>query len=151
MCHSERSEESAVSYSANMQIPRYARNDKREDMKSAHAFDEGNFVNFFQRGQPDPYFVERGLTEKTHTLIAGGAPDLGCRLLQQNHLADTVAQVQQFVDRGPSAESGAGAFDAALSFVEVDLGPGLRIETAGLHDFRGIVRCRAAGFANQSH
>src|SRR5580704_6957040 len=134
-----------------MQIPRCARNDKVKKMNSAHAFDECDFVDLFQSGQPDPYFVERGLTQEAHALIARGAPDLGRRLLQQNHLADAVAQVQQFVDGSSSAESSAGTFDAALSFVEVNLGPGLGIETAGLHDFRGIVRCRAAGFANQSH
>ena len=36
----------------------------------------------------------------------------------ENHLADAVAQIQQFVDRGSAAEARAAAFEAARAFVE---------------------------------
>src|SRR5580692_3355347 len=117
----------------------------------SHALDEGDLVNLFQRRQPDSHFIQGGLTQESHTLIAGSSPDLGGRLLQQNHLANAVTQIEQFVDRRSPAESSAGAFNATLPLIEVDLGPGLRIQPAGLENLRGIVRGRTAGFANQSH
>src|SRR5580692_12367520 len=89
----------------------------------SHALDEGDLVNLLQRRQPDSHFIQGGLTQESHTLIAGSSPDLGGRLLQQNHLADTIAQVEQFMNRRSPPEPRPGAFNAALSFVEVDLRP----------------------------
>src|ERR1700674_585260 len=117
----------------------------------SHAFDEGDLVNLFQCSQPDSYFIQSGLTQEPHALIASGSPALGSALLQQNHFADTVAQIEQLVDGSSPAESRPSTFNAALSFIEVDLRPHLRIEAAGLENPGGIVRFRGAGFENQPH
>ena len=63
---------------------------------------------------------------KRHAFFARRALDFRSRPLVQNHLADAVAQIQQFVDRRPAAESGAAAFDAARAFVERQLAPFVR-------------------------
>ena len=65
----------------------------------------------FKGGHSQPHLVEGRLAQEAHAFFAGGAADFRGRLLGQNHLADAVAQVEQFVDRGPAAEPGAGALD----------------------------------------
>src|SRR5271170_6394382 len=67
---------------------------------SAHGLDKGDLVDLFQSGETAPYLVERRFPEEAHALFTGGFPNLRSRLPIQNHFADTVGQIQQFVDRG---------------------------------------------------
>ena len=86
-----------------------------------------------------------------HAFLARGAANLAAGLLGQNHLAHVVGQLQQLVDRRPSAEAGTRALDAALSFIERDVRPFLRIQSAGLQLFDGIVDLFLAELADQPH
>ena len=92
-------------------------------IRSAERLDERHLVDFLQGGKPAPHFIERRLAQEAHTLFASGAPDLRSRLLRQNHLADPVRQIQQFVNGCPATETSAGALDAALTFVQRHLRP----------------------------
>src|SRR5437764_12359066 len=97
-----------------------------------HAFDKCDLIDLLQCRHAQPDFVERRLAQEAHTLFAGGAPDFRGWLFGQNHLADAVTQIQQFVNRTAPAEPCTGALDTPLPFVERHLRPLLRIETAGL-------------------
>src|SRR5258708_11215194 len=117
----------------------------------SHALDEGHFINLFQRGDPVSNLVEGGLAQESHSLVAGGTADFGGWLLGQDQLTDTVAQVQQFMNRAAASEPGTCALNAPLSFVERNFRPLLGIESAGLQHLRWIVNLGAAGIANHSH
>src|SRR5262249_12639262 len=58
------------------------------------------------------------------------SPDLRGRTPVQNHFPDALGKVQQFVDGAASAESGAAAFKASLTFVKSDRGPVYRAQSA---------------------
>src|ERR1035438_8246141 len=86
-----------------------------------------------------------------HAFALGGAANLAAGVLRQSDLAHVVGHLQQFVDRGPSAEAGVRALDATLSFIERSVSPFLRIQTAGLQLFDGIMDLFFAEFADHSH
>src|SRR5438105_14390851 len=81
-------------------------------------FDEGDFIDLFQRGNARLYFIKRRLAQEAHSLVTGGATDLRGRLLGQDHLADAIAEIEELVDRRASLEAGAGAFDAAFTLAK---------------------------------
>src|SRR6185312_2557473 len=115
----------------------------------AHGLNERDFVDFLQRGQSRPDLVERGLAQKAHTFLPRRAPDFRSRLLAQNHFANAVAQVQQFMDGCASAEARPRAFNATLPFIEGNLRPLLRVETAGHQHVGSVMHRGAAVLANQ--
>ena len=94
---------------------------------------------------PAANLVQRRLAQEAHAFIAGRAANFGCRLFGQNHLANAVAQIQEFVDRATAAEPRTRAFDATLPFVERYLAPLRRVETAGFQDIIRIFDSRPAG------
>src|SRR5437773_2659972 len=75
---------------------------------------ECDLVDFFQRRNPRKYFLERGIAEERHTFIMGGALDFGCGPPLDDHFANVIGKIQQLVNRGPAAESGAVAIEAAF-------------------------------------
>src|ERR1700756_1547938 len=83
-----------------------------------HSLNKCNLVDLLQRGHSQPDFIERRFAQESHALFSCCTPDLRRWLLRQNHFADPVAQIQQFVDRGSSAESCARALDTARTFIE---------------------------------
>src|ERR1051325_11302717 len=55
------------------------------------------------------------------------------------------------MDGRTSTESGPGAFDAALAFIEGNLSPLRRVEAAGFEDFRRVMDDCAALVTDQAH
>src|ERR1700728_3468795 len=105
---------------------------------SAHGLDEGDLIDLFQCGHPEPDFIERRLAQKAHTLVACSAANLRGRPPRQNHFSDRVAQIQQFVNCGSSSEASACALNASRALVEWNLRPLRRVEAAGFEHIRGI-------------
>ncbi len=89
-------------------------------------FDEGDLVDLLQRGDAGFDFGQRRFPEEMHTVFACRLANLRARPLFENHLANAVGQLQQFVNRGSSPEAGAGTLDAAFAFVEHDAFIGVR-------------------------
>src|SRR5580700_9821424 len=75
-----------------------------------HALNEGDLVDFLQRGHAQPHFVQGRFAQEPHTLLTRCTADFRRWLFNQNHLPDAVAQIEQFMDRSTSAESCSGAF-----------------------------------------
>src|ERR1035441_8583341 len=78
--------------------------------------DKRDLVDFPQGGDPHPHLFHRRIAQERHAVFLGGALDLRGGAAVQNHLANAVRQVQQFVDRRAAAEAGAAALAAAGAF-----------------------------------
>src|SRR5437773_12300882 len=82
------------------------------------AFDEGDLVDFTQRGDAEHDALDSRFAEKAHAFFAGRLFDFRSRPLLQNHLPDGVAQVQQLADRRSADIAGPAALDAADALVK---------------------------------
>src|SRR6266436_4250951 len=118
---------------------------------SAHGLDKGDLVDFLQSGESAAHFVQRRFAQEPHAVFAGGAPDLRRRLSIQNHLADPVGQIQEFMNCRPAPESRPRALDAALPLVQRNLRPLLRVQTARLEHVIRIMHSHPAGIADDSY
>src|SRR5712692_444866 len=116
-----------------------------------HALYERDLIDLLERGQANSHLIQGGLAQEPHAFFAGGAAYFRGRLLGQDHLADAVAQVQHFVNRAPSPEPRTRALDAALTLVEGNFRPLLRIESAGFEHFWRIMHNGTAGITDQPH
>src|SRR5215472_13177189 len=94
------------------------------------SFDERHLVNLLERCYTGAHFLDRGFTQKPHPLFARYTFDLRRRALVQDHFANPLAQVEQFVDRGSSAESRSSAFETAWAFIEREISPLVGLEAA---------------------
>src|SRR5256886_14628953 len=130
---------------------RYPRSDSSLIPWLAHALDKRDLIDLLQSSQSQPDFVQRRLTQEPHALFARCTPDFRRRLLSQNHLANAVTQIQQFMDRRAASKPRAGALNTPLAFVERHLRPLLGIKTAGLKHVRRVMYHRAAGITDQPH
>src|SRR5208282_1062804 len=90
---------------------------------SAHGLDKGDLVDLFQSGKSAAHLVQSRFAQEAHAFFAGGFPDFRGRPLLQNHLANTVGQIQKFMNRRPSLESRPRALNTSLSFVQRNLRP----------------------------
>src|ERR1700679_457510 len=95
----------------------------------SRCLDKRYLVDLFQCRQPAPYAVNRRFTQKRHSFFLRQLPDLAARLLFQNHLADWIGQIQQFVDSCPSPVTCAAAFDASGAFTKIELAPFLKVKS----------------------
>src|SRR5215471_6848784 len=93
--------------------------------------DKGNLIDLFQRGDARAHSVQCGFTQEAHALFAGGSPNLRRWLSLEYHLANAVAQIEQFVNRRTSAVTRTGALDTSWAFVERHCIPLLGIQSAG--------------------
>ena len=71
--------------------------------------------------------------------------------LVQNHLADALGQVEQLMNRGPAAESGAAALEAARALVEGEVAPLRGIEAAFDQVLIRVVHPLLAVVADDAH
>src|ERR1035438_10494623 len=62
-------------------------------------FDECHFVDLAQGGDTQPQFLHRRFAQERHALFARRALDLRRWPPVENHFADVVREVQQFVNR----------------------------------------------------
>src|SRR5215469_14316439 len=113
--------------------------------------DKGNLIDLFQRGDARAHSVQCGFTQEAHALFAGGSPDLGSWLPFQYHLANAVAQIEQFVNRRTSTVTSTGALDTSLAFVERHCTPLLEIQSAGFQNVGWIVNRTTTGIADHAH
>src|ERR1039457_4584623 len=66
--------------------------------------DKRNFVDFPQGGDPPAHLLHRRIAQEGHAVFLGGAFDFRSGAAVQDHFADAVRQIQQFVDRRAAAE-----------------------------------------------
>src|SRR5260370_3533271 len=92
------------------------------------SFNERHLVDLFERRDAEVGFFDRRFPEERHALVSRHAFDFRRRTLVENHFADVLAQVEQFVDGGAPAEPGAAALEAARAFIELDVAPLLQVE-----------------------
>src|SRR5665213_3100178 len=91
----------------------------RMDIRCAASnLDEGDLVNFLERGHAPARLLERRFAEECHALFASRAANFGGRTAVQNHFTDTLRQIQQFMDRAAAAESRATAFKTSGALVK---------------------------------
>src|ERR1035441_7577097 len=69
-------------------------------------FDERHLIDLAQGGDTEAQFLHCRFAQEGHTLFARRPLDLRRRPPVQNHFADLVREVQQFVDGRTSAEPG---------------------------------------------
>src|SRR6202030_527534 len=77
---------------------------------------ESHLIDFFQRSDAFADLVQTALAQRDHAFFAGDAFDLGCGPAINNHLADTIGEVQELADGRAAVESRAGALQAAGAF-----------------------------------
>src|SRR5436309_3141063 len=82
------------------------------------SFDEGDLVDFAQRGDAEYDALDGRLAEKAHAFFARRLFDFRRRPFLENHLPDGVAQIQQLADRGAAHIAGPAALDAADALVK---------------------------------
>src|ERR1019366_10106703 len=75
-----------------------------------------NFVDFPQGGDSPAHLLHRRIAQESHAVFLGCALDLRRRAAVQDHFANAVRQIQQFVDRRAAAEARAAALEAAGAF-----------------------------------
>src|SRR5208282_5107944 len=121
------------------------------EVPSAHGLDKGDLVDLFQSGDSAAYLVQRRFAQEAHALVAGSFSYLRGRPPLQNHLADAVGQIQQFMNCRPAPESRARALDAALAFVQRDLRPLDGVQTTRFEHVIRIMHGRPAGIADDPH
>src|SRR5689334_12282605 len=85
---------------------------------SALTFDKRDLVDLLQRRDAILHPVNRRFAQERHAFLAREPFNLRSRAPGQNHLADLLAQIEQFVDRGSPAEPCAAALEAAGAFVK---------------------------------
>src|SRR3954471_3193504 len=93
-------------------------------------FNKGDLVNLLQGGDAEFRFVDGGFAQERHSLFARQALDFGGGTAIENQLADSFAQVEQFVDGSTAAEARAATLEASGSFVKRYAAPLFRIESA---------------------
>src|SRR5262252_2117261 len=98
--------------------------------KKPSSFDERHLVDLLQCSHATARFVESRLAQECHAFIARNALDLRSGALVQNHFADVLAQVEQFVDGGTASETRAAAFKATRTLMEGHMAPFFWIQTA---------------------
>src|SRR5581483_9280247 len=116
-----------------------------------HGLDKGDLVDLLQRGQPFSHFIECRFAQEPHTFVARSPTNFGRRLFAENHLADAVAQVEQFVNRGTASEARTGTLYAALALIKWNLRPLFGIQPACLHLLGRVVHYGTAGIANDTN
>src|SRR5687767_13554916 len=87
-------------------------------LRAADSFDERHLVDFAQRRLAEQHLLDGALAKEPHALGTGGFLDFRRRAFGENQLADVVAEIEQFADRGPAAIARAAAFHAAGAFEE---------------------------------
>src|ERR1017187_983646 len=92
--------------------------------------DKRNLVDLFQRRNSLPHTLDRRIPKEAHPLLLRLLANLAARLLRQQHLANLVVQLQQFVDRRPAAKTRARALHASWPFAEVEAAPLLGLQPA---------------------
>ena len=100
-------------------------------------FDERDLIDFLQRGDSRraPFRAPiRAGTSCPSSRAARRISEAGP--LVENHFANLLAQIQQFVDRAAAAESGAAAFEAAGAFVKRDVAPFVQVRVRSPSDTR---------------
>src|ERR1700721_5545 len=115
---------------------------------SAHGLDKGDLIDLLQGCKSTAHLVQCRFAKEAHAVFAGGAPDFGSWLPLQNHLAYAVGQIQKLVNGVASAESGAGAPDAALTLIQRALRPNFRVEAARFEHLIRIMHGGAARIAD---
>src|SRR6185503_19751582 len=68
-------------------------------------FDKRDLIDLFQGRDALASFRERRIAQEGHALIAGGAANFGRRALVENHFADFLVKVEEFVYRATAPES----------------------------------------------
>src|ERR1700686_4512800 len=84
---------------------------------------ESHLVNFFECCDAFANFCKAALAQRDHAFFAGDALDLGRGPAINNHLADTIGQVEELADCRATVESCSGAFEAAGAFDQRDCRP----------------------------
>src|ERR1039458_7339939 len=92
--------------------------------------DKRDLVDFPQGGDPPAHLLHRRFPQEGHAVFPGGALDFRGGAAVQDHLADAVRQVQQFVNRRTSAEACAAALEAAGAFHHRHVAPFIGVEPA---------------------
>src|SRR5882724_4930252 len=92
--------------------------------------DEGDLIDFLERGDAAPRLFERRLAEECHALFARRAANFGGGPPVENQFANALGKIQQFVDGAAAAESSATAFKASDAFVERHFTPFGQRQTA---------------------
>src|ERR1035437_3240098 len=110
-----------------------------------------NFVDFPQGGDSQAHLFHRRFAQEGHAVFLGGALDLRSRAAVQDHFADAVGEVEQFVNRRPAAEAGAAAFEAAGTFHQRNMAPFIGVETAFDQHRIGVLDFALAVLANLAH
>src|ERR1035441_9052643 len=80
-------------------------------MSPASRLNERNLVDFPQGGDSAAHLLHRRIAQECHAVFLGGALDLRSGAAVQDHFADAVGEVEQFVDGRAAAEAGAAALE----------------------------------------
>src|SRR5580704_12345837 len=65
----------------------------------ASRLNKRNLINLSQRRNPIAHTLQRRIPQKRHPLISRLLPNLAPRLLRQQHLANLIIELQQFMNR----------------------------------------------------
>src|SRR5258708_3332126 len=113
--------------------------------------DEGDLIDFLERGDATPRLFERRLAEECHALFARRAANFGGGRPVENQSANALGKIQLFVDDAAAAESSAAAFKAPDALVKGHVAPLGQRQAALRQVFIGILYGRLAMRADPAH
>src|ERR1035437_9132754 len=110
-----------------------------------------DLVDFPQGGDSQAHLFDRRFAQEGHAVFLGGTLDLRRGAPVQDHFADAVGEIEQFVNGGAAAVSGAAAFEAAGTFHEGHVAPFVGVESAFHEHGIGILDFALAVLADLAH
>src|SRR6185437_9971521 len=112
---------------------------------------ERHLIDFSQSCHSRAHAGETRFAEELHSLFLRRALDFRAWPAINDHLADAVREVEQFADGGSSVKSAAGAFQAAGSLIQSNIGPFLRVQAGLQQHLEGKLNLFFAVGANHAH
>src|SRR5260370_953377 len=79
---------------------------------------ECDLVNFFKCRDTSEYLEECGVAKECHSFVMGRALYFRCRSSLDDHLANVIRKIEQFVNRSPAAISSTVAVQTTFPFIE---------------------------------